>query len=178
MPTIEEVMSRIERTPDCSLLPPAGQPQLVPGKDHRLPDDMRRFYEVCGGARLYTSSGYGFTVVPPEQVVPVDMDLLGKVYESDISASWYVAARLNVSVLDILSIDLAPERLSRCYCSFVGNHREAGDCPIVATSLTDLLGGLLDEQGRYLFWWEPGFEPLGDAYDGYEDNWVAEELGG
>src|SRR5262245_43865814 len=106
MATIEEVMSRIERTPDCSLLPPAGQPRFVPGKDHRLPDDMRRFYEVCGGARIYASSGYGFTVVPPEQVVPVDMDLLGKVYESDISASWYVAARLNVSVLDILSIDL------------------------------------------------------------------------
>jgi hypothetical protein len=176
MPTIDDVVARIERTPDCLLLPPTGLPRPVLGKGHRLPDDVRRFYQLCGGARIHRSSGYGFTVVAPEHVVRVDMDLLGKVYESDISSSWYVAATLNASVLDIISIDLAPERLSRCYCSFVGYHRLPGECPIVATSLTELLGRLLDEQGRYLFWWEEEFESLGDAYDGYEEHWLDEEL--
>jgi len=176
--TIDDVVARIERTPDCSLLPPAGEPQVLPGRDHRLPDDMRHFYRLCGGARIYASSAYGFSIVGPPEVAIVDLATIGKVYESDISASWYIAAMSNSSRQDLLSIDMAPDRLGRCYLSFFEYHRNPGDSPIVATSFTDLLERLLNEQGRYFHWWEPGFESLGDAYDGYEAHWVEEELKG
>ena len=50
-----------------------------------------------------------------------------------------------------------------------------GTCPIVASSFTDLIGRLLEAEGRDIYWYEPDFESLGDAYDGYEEHWVEEE---
>jgi hypothetical protein len=40
--------------------------------------------------------------------------------------------------------------------------------PIVARSFTDLLSRLLRAEGNHWYWLEPGFEPLGDAYDDAE----------
>jgi antitoxin YokJ len=172
--TIDELVERIRQTPNCHVHPPAGLPTVRPGTDDRLPDDLVRFYTLCGGARLFEGT-YAFSIVDPAGVVQVDLDRLGKVYETDISASWYVVATSSQAILDALSIDLSEERLGRCYLSFFEYHRHKGDCPIVATSFGDLLERLLDEGGRYFHWWEKDFESLGDAYDGYEERWLDEE---
>jgi hypothetical protein len=173
--TIEELVRRIRLRPGCSLVPPKGLPAAMPETDDQLPDDLARFYELCGGGDLFAGSGFGFYLSDPEEVVPVDMERLGKVYNADISASWYIVARAHASGLDEVSIDLAPERLGRCYESFFDTHRMKGSCPVVATSFTDLVERLFEAEGRAFYWYEPSFESLGDAYDGYEARWVEEE---
>ena len=177
MATIDELVERIRQTPDCSLDPPAGLPTVMPGTDDLIPDDLARFYTLCGGGRLFREADYGFVIAVPAAVVPVDLEHLGKVYTSDISAHWYAIAWAPDSTLDTVSIDLAPKRLGRCYESFFESHRQKGMCPIVATSFSDLLQRVLDEGGSYYHWKEPGFQTLGDAYDGYEPRWQEEEYG-
>jgi hypothetical protein len=40
-----------------------------------------------------------------------------------------------------------------------------GDSRIIAVSFTDLLVGLLANEGKREYWREPDFKYLGDAYD-------------
>jgi len=83
MATIDELVDRIRQTPTCSLDPPAGLPAVMSGTDDVIPDDLARFYALCGGGRLFRGSVYGFVIPVPAGVVPIDLEHLGKVYTSD-----------------------------------------------------------------------------------------------
>jgi len=130
---VEHVLEKIANTAGCSLLPSKGIPTL--GAKYRLPDDLARFYELCGGAMLFQHKDYHALIVPPDRVVPANPVIVGQEYADDITASWHIIADDGNG--DYLTIDLLPERLGRCYDSFSETHGLVGDCPIIARSFSD-----------------------------------------
>jgi hypothetical protein len=130
--SLSELIEQIRMTPDCSVSDPAGLPLISEG--HVLPDDLREFYELCGGLSLFENAeDYRIAIVLPEQVVLANPLIVGDVsgYD-DISLSWYIIAQDDNN--EYLTIDLSKERLGRCYDSFYEIHAVRGSCPIIATS--------------------------------------------
>lgn len=149
------------RLDGCMVYPANGQPSVE--SDHGVPDDVRVFYELCGGIMLYPQAEYPIEVVPPERCVLANPVIVGELCDYDITSTWYIIARDRNN--EVLTIDFSFERLGRCYDSFSDRHGVRGSCPIIATSLTDLLRRMLDNRGGYPYWLSPTFSALGDAYD-------------
>lgn len=157
---MEDILERIAGTAGCTVFPPGGTPLLC--SKYRLPDDLARFYELCGGAMLFQQSDYPALIVPPERLVAANPVIVGAEYKDDITASWHIIADDGNG--DYLTIDLDAERLGRCYDSFHETHGLAGDCPIIAHSFSELLERLLGNRGDRWYWLRPDFVPIGDAY--------------
>jgi hypothetical protein len=83
--------------------------------------------------------------------------------KKDISWSRYIVGENDNR--QILTIDLAVERLGRCYDSFWDSHAMPGYTPIIAQSFTELLIRLHTNQGRHWYWIQPDFHSIGDAYE-------------
>jgi hypothetical protein len=168
MDDADELLDELARRPDCVLAAAAGQPRL-PAGENRLPSDLVRFYERCGGALIHTDPpDFGLQVRAPADLGLANDELVAGAFvePGDISEHWYVIANGIGSTIDLISIDLHPDRLGRCYDSFSEVHASPGDCAIVATSFTDLLRRAL-EAPRDAWWWTTvDFEDLGDAYEG------------
>lgn len=168
MTSVSQLLATIQKTPDCSIRPALGLPEVAAG--HVLPDDLIEFYKLCGGVSLFSSSAYSMEIVPPDRLVlanpvifiGVSVDQLRQ-SRNDISWSWYIIGEGENR--QYLTIDLAPDRLGRCYDSFWDTHAMPGYSPIIARSFTELLAGLLANQGRHWYWLQPGFTPVGDAYE-------------
>lgn len=159
--TIEVLLNRVAATSDCIVRPANGRPIIR--EPHMLPDDLARFYDLCGGIILFPNASCSASVVPAHEVVPANPVIVGKQIEGDISASWYILADdLNG---DYFTIDLSRERLGRCYDSFWDSHAQVGDCKIVAESFTDFLSRMLNNAGRHWYFLQSDFVSLGDAYD-------------
>jgi hypothetical protein len=147
---------------DCLVFPTAGLPNVAAG--HRLPDDVADFYAECGGADLFVGKEFSVRICTPDRLVPSNLEIVGEQVPDDITSSWYVVARGGSG--ECLSIDLHPDRLGLCYDSFHEVHGVAGSSPVVARSFTELVRRLLAGDGGHWYWLEPGWSPLGDAYDG------------
>lgn len=158
---IRQLISNIRNNPNCTVYPPSGLP--VVNEYHVLPDDLRTFYEICGGLRLFSKSDYPVSIVSSKDVALANPVIVGELYEDDISSTWYVIAKDGNG--EHLTIDLSKERLGRCYDSFFDRHGVAGSCPIIARSFTDLLLRLFENKGQYWYWLQPDLVSLGDAYD-------------
>ena len=156
-----ELLDRIRLDPACEVRPPAGVPQVR----HRdqVPSDVAEFYSLCGGVTLFAGADYTCEFISPSELRRANPMIMGEEFPDDITDSWYVIVHDFNG--DYLSIDFAPERCGRCYDSFHERHGLAGDCPIIAKSLTNLLEQLFDNRGGYWYWLESGFASLGDAYD-------------
>ena len=165
---VEEVLLQIRTTPDCRVDAPSGFPVIKP--EHRLPEDVRAFYHLCGGRSLAEHSSYPVSIVPPTQCVLAHPVILGedrarRVLQEqgkDISWSWYIVADSYDG--NYLTMDLDPERLGRCYDSFHETHGLVGDTPIIALSFTELLTHLYEKRGSHWYWLQPDFVSFGDAY--------------
>ena len=160
---MRELLGRIAGLDGCDLLPRAGQPSLGPGL--ALPEDLRAFYDLCGGAVLFHDALYSVVIRGPESLVPANPVIIGEPCPEDLTGTWHLVAD-GSDGSQFMSIDLHPDRLGRCYDSFHEIHGVAGSCPVIAASFTDFLERLVVSAGGRWFWLEPGFEPLGDAYDG------------
>jgi len=161
MADVAEILQRIRGLAGCKVHPAQGLPDVP--QPHTLPDDLRRFYSLCGGLSLLEDAEYPAFISRPKELVPANPVIIGEQVNDDISTSWYIIA--NDGSGEYLTIDLDPARLGRCYDSFSDRHGVAGSCPIIATSFTDLLERLVTNQGRHWYWLQPGFRSLGDAYD-------------
>jgi hypothetical protein len=105
----------LESHSECVLRPRAGQPSIQ--LPYFLPDDLRTFYERCGGLTLYPDIAFPVTVLPPERVVlanPVITGLdreelieLGAITEHHPSWSCYTIAEDGNG--DYFVIDLGTE---------------------------------------------------------------------
>lgn len=155
------LIERVRGLSDCEVSPAGGLPQIEP--PFVLPDDLKGFYELCGGLTLYKDSSYTVVFVPPDRVVPANPVIVGEAGETDISASWHILVEDTNG--DYLTIDLNPMRLGRCYDSFYDRHGVPGSCPIIAQSFCELLERLIENGGEHWYWLRPGFSPIGDAYD-------------
>ena len=158
---ILNMLDKIRNTQGCIVYSPCGLPSLSEGVD--LPNDLKVFYENCGGVSFFTDSAYGFRIVSPEEMVLANPIIVGELCEEDISSGWYIIGKDIEN--NYITIDLAKERLGRCYDSFWDRHGVAGECAIVAQTFTELISQLYSNQGKSLFWLDDDFNSLGDAYD-------------
>lgn len=148
-------------TVGCTVRPSGGRPCIKPPL--RLPDDLARFYELCGGAELFLSQDCGITISPPDRLIPSNIVIFGEQYPDDITSAWFTIGVTPDS--DHVSIDLSPDRSGRCYDSFHETHGIIDSSTITATSFTELLERLLGSRGGYWYWLLDDFNPIGDAYD-------------
>lgn len=155
------LLDKIRNTPDCIVHSPCGLPLI--NKDNVLPNDLKLFYENCGGITFFVNKQYEFTIVSPEELVLANPVIIGELCEEDISSEWYIICKDTEN--NYITIDLAKARLGRCYDSFWDRHGVVGECAIVATSFTELISRLFSSQGKSIFWLEQDFIYLGDAYD-------------
>lgn len=152
---IEQILDKVRKDPECKVFPPAGLPALSVG--HVLPPDLRAFYELCGGVELFGEEEYSARVVGPKELVSSNLDILGEPNPDDITDSWYIVARdTEDSLLQKMSIDLAPGRLGRCHDSFWDQY--GASSPVIARSFTELLERLYASRGDHWYWLQPGFE--------------------
>ena len=158
---ILKLLDKIKNAEDCIVYSPCGLPVL--NEDVKIPDDLKLFYENCGGISFFPNREYGFTIVSPKEVVLANPVIVGELCEDDISSKWYIVCK------DIdnnyITIDMAKERLGRCYDSFWDRHGVVGECCIVAENFTELLFQLYTNEGKSLFWLDDDFVYIGDAYD-------------
>lgn len=166
---LDRVLAVIAARRDCRLLPRAGPARVPDGLT--LPDDVRRFHLRCGGAALFVGADFPWHVGIPDRLVAASPRLLtpriaGRVaveHPDDLTNGCYlVADRGRESSTDPnIVIDLHPDRSGRCYLAFWDTYGVAGEMPIVALTMTELLRALLEHGGRTTAL--P--DRYGDAYD-------------
>ena len=88
---IDELIAQIRTTPDCEVYIPTGLPTIDEG--HILPDDLRTFYELCGGVSLFQSDPYPLMethgVAGSCPIIATSFtDLLTRLYENK-GQRWY-----------------------------------------------------------------------------------------
>lgn len=159
---IDSLVSRIRLLPDCTVHAPVGLPLLR--EPERLPEDLARFYSLCGGVALFAGADYAIDVVGPSDFVRSNIAIRGCDDATDISSSWYIVARAGAQ--EAISVDCSSERLGRCYDSFWDVHAIAGSSAIVALSFTELLTKLVAGEGGHWYWLADPRNVHGDAYDG------------
>jgi hypothetical protein len=182
---IADLIEEIRHTPYCIVYPPEGLPTLR--EDHRLPDDLYQFYELCGGVRLFDGSldnapdpddpeteeflPAPLYIFPPNYIMLTNIRLFDfpklqkfRPSDDDISWSWYIIGNDYDydSVSGLLSIDCHPARLGRCYDSYWVTH--PSQSPIIAHSFTELLTNFLRNTKYDRYWHIATFTPLGTAY--------------
>lgn len=162
---IGELLTALQEHSDCLVWPSAGQP-TINTTAHRLPDDLAEFYNLCGGVELFRTATYPYSILSPRHFQIANEVLcptawMETEWQEDISANWYIIA--SDPEAQYLTIDLNPQRLGRCYDSFLGRHAVKGFCPIIARSFSELLESLWLNKGDYPYWLQESFS-LGDAY--------------
>lgn len=159
--TVTALVERCASSDRCRVHPPGGTPVVPPGLV--LPPDLAEFYRHCGGVDLFVDGDYAISLVPPEDLQPSNVVIIGEQFPDDVSLTWFTVGRTPDS--EYLSIDLSPERNGRCYDSYREIHGIVGSQPVIALSFTELFERLLDNGGRRWYWLADDFVPLGDAYD-------------
>jgi len=154
------LVERIRRTPGCVLRGPAGLPVLPHGKT--LPRDVEEFFLECGGALLFVGAPYPLEIVSPLDFLKANPVIAGVDVPDDPSDDWFIIARNGGQ---FVTVDCGASRNGHCYDSFWDRHAVAGSCPVVARSFSEFLTRILESRGAELYWLQPKFESLGDAYD-------------
>ena len=160
---IRNLITQAQGNPNCIVYAAAGPPTTAPGS---LPDDLSRFYAMCGGIDLHRSGDYPISIVGPSEFVRAIPVIAGVEGEDDISYNWYIIAR---NGMQFVTIDCDDSRLGKCYDSFWDQHAIRGSVPIIALSFTELLKRLLSGGGRHWYWLQGGFPSYGDAYDSVKE---------
>jgi antitoxin YokJ len=159
--SLAQTLDRLRVDPSCLVLPPAGQPLLPPG--FTLPDDLAAFYSQCGGAGLHIGLEYESWIVEPGRFLHANTAILGEEHPDDRSSSWFVVAVQSTEPLAV--IDLAEDRIGRCYDAFHETYGLVGDMATIALSFEELLTSLSNSRGDRWYWLEADWTSLGDAYD-------------
>jgi antitoxin YokJ len=127
-------------------------------REFALPDDLRFFYESCGGAELFVASGFMIRIVSPEELILTNTVIFGGMaLEAEIweelerhkSRSWYRVAQGD-GESQYVSIDLALKCPGTCYDSHWVNH--PGNSKIIAYSFTEFLYRTIMGRGKAYYW--------------------------
>jgi hypothetical protein len=161
---IQQLLDAAASRADARVLPPAGMPSVP----RSLPDDLARFYELCGGLQ-FIGWGPEIGIVGPARLVPADPVILGEDSGDPLPRGCYVIAESDEGgAAERITIDLHPDRLGRCYYSFWDSYPTRGSMGVVA-SFSELLGRLLEFEGEdgelFPCWRADDFVPVADAYD-------------
>lgn len=160
---LAELIDKIRLDNNCIVYEPRQLPD-IPG-EFDLPTDVIEFYRLCGGMEIYCAeSSLGFRIMPADKITQVNPLIVGELYAEDISASWFAIAQDGNG--NYISIDFSKGKKNGfCYDSSLECHGLVGSCAIVAKCFTDLLNNLYENRGLFVYWTEPDFPYLGDAYD-------------
>ncbi|SDS47382.1 SMI1 / KNR4 family (SUKH-1) [Paenibacillaceae bacterium GAS479] len=156
---IRELLIKISQLKNCTLYPPKGLPIV----EYDLPDDVKEFYELCGGIDLFIDSDYSIKIVSPIEFEPANPVIIGENIEGDRSSEWYIIAKDENS--QFITMDLNKNTHGRCYDSFHDRHGTVGNTDIIASSFTNFLTQLVNNESGYWYWLEDDFEYIGDAYE-------------
>ncbi len=159
---IEHVLKEIRGNDNFQVKEPCGLP-VISG-NHEMPEDIKRFYSLCGGIECYVNyGGFPIKILEPTKVRLSNLVILGELYDDDLSSSWYTI--VDAEDGNYVSIDFNSNRMGICYESFEYSHALKNNCPIIAKSFTELLLNIYKYSGDYFFWKEENAEDYGDAYD-------------
>ncbi len=161
MGNIESVLEIISNTKDCKVL--KREKAIAVELEYALPEDLKYYLENYSSIIIFETAEYPFKIVNLDEFKRANPIIVGQDVEDDISHNWFIVATDDGS--QYITIDLAPERLGKCYDSFWDIHGLAGDEPVVANSFTELLQRLYENKGEYIYWLKDDFQSLGDAYD-------------
>lgn len=101
---VTELLDHLQHAPDCRALPAAGQPTLSP--EHVVPDEVRAFYNLCGGVVIGDRLPYEVRIVGTNKCIPANAvilanntlgDLADEVRDQlreDASRDWYIIAEV------------------------------------------------------------------------------------
>ncbi|AWX57709.1 hypothetical protein AB432_022900 [Brevibacillus brevis] len=81
---IKEMIDKIKGFDNCIIHPSIGLPKIE--DPHILPDDVKEFYELCGGIELFKDEDFGVDIVSP------NTDLMNRLIETKgegITWYWY-----------------------------------------------------------------------------------------
>ncbi|WP_394903571.1 SMI1/KNR4 family protein [Clostridium butyricum] len=158
---INDVVNKIKKDTNCIVSKEEGLPKLQ--NNHILPDDLTKFYQLCGGISLFKGSEYEMNILPPGKFLLANPIIVGELCEDDISSEWYTICEDSDG--NFITIDLNKNRIGKCYDSFWDRHGVVGECSIIANSFLELLDKLYKNKGTSLFWLDDDFKYIGDAYD-------------
>ena len=82
---IIRLLENIKNNSDCLINRSCGQPLLRTGE--KLPDDLKLFYEKCGGVK-FNNTRFQFEIVSPKEMVLANPIIVGELCEEDISSEW------------------------------------------------------------------------------------------
>ncbi|WP_218160705.1 SMI1/KNR4 family protein, partial [Arsenicibacter rosenii] len=139
---------------------PAGQPVLE--EVDRLPDDLVRFYELCGGVTLFMGQSGQIRIVRPAEFVRANPVIVGELCQSDRSYEWFIVASDDNG--QYVTFDLSTSRSGWCYDSFWDRHGVPGQNDILAHSFIGFLNLVVLSEGVDFYWFLSDFVSLGDAY--------------
>ena len=165
MKSLNGIIARLQSRQDCRFEPGNRLPTIPPPL--QLPVDLIEFYQRFTEARLFGGEGEESRcrILPPEEFVQVGEAIMGQPTTVGLEQSWYALA--DVQDGNYLGIDLAHDRLGRCYDCFHETYGEPGYCKVIALSFTELLEQIAAAEGES-FWLAEGFNGYGDAYDQVE----------
>jgi hypothetical protein len=161
MEILDNLLDVIANTENCSVSKNESLIVLEIGYD--LPSDLKYYLENYKCVKLFQTAEYPFYIVGTKNFQKANPIIAGCDVEDDSSNMWFIVASDNNS--QYITIDLAKERLGRCYDSFQDRHGIVGEQPIIANSFTELLQALYNNQGGYPYWLREEFKNIGDAYD-------------
>lgn len=162
MPEIETIIAELRSRPHCEVLPPSGVPEAP--LTYSLPPDLRRFYELAGGAVIHSNHkcAMPIRILPPSEFQRIDSAITGHRFASGPFEHWLAVA--DVGDGNYISIDLHPAHVGLCYDSFHETFAMPGYVSIVATSFTDFLSRLLSHSEDSSYWLQEDFPRLGEAF--------------
>jgi antitoxin YokJ len=168
-----ELLDHLARDPNRIVLPAGEQPNVGPA--HVVPEDVRAFYDSCGGLVIARGSPYEARIVGPDECVLANDVILGDNILGDLATvvreqlsgnaswDWYIIAEVENG--NYLAIDFGRTHNGRCYDAFWETYASPGQMPAVAPSFTSLIEHLYENKGQHWYWLQPGFQLVGDAYD-------------
>jgi hypothetical protein len=107
MRSIRSILDEFRGMPDCEVSSPNGLPLLPDGLV--LPADLREFYELTGGAVLFSKRVCPgrIRIVGPDEVRRIDLAIMGEQFATGPFEWWFAIA--DVMDGNYVAIDLKPE---------------------------------------------------------------------
>jgi hypothetical protein len=158
MKSLDQILATLQADKRCRFGPPKGSPSIP--FNLRLPEDLNQFYARFGEARLFGDPmDPRCHILPPVQFVQIGLAVCNQETTDLLQSSWYALAHVQDG--NYFAIDLAPERLGRCYDVFHEVfYNRPYDCKVIALSFTELLNSVA-QAGDDCWWLAKGFDGYG-----------------
>jgi antitoxin YokJ len=166
------VVETVRRRDDCVVHEPQGAAAVELPLE--VPDDLRRFYELCGHMVPFRDSSTPWRVLAAGDLILAARRLLAEQdseqvladVPDDVASTTVVFADQGGGATDEhVVLDLHPARLGQFYATFWDSFGLVGEMPIIAASVADILQWLVDSGGEGIEAALMRRPPLGDAYD-------------